>query len=261
MCNEIVCTPKTVPVEKMIVATRKAIEINSLNAPSEAMLAIIGRSPNPSELGALTGRYWRVGEVRLTVGFLDNPSQELRRRILFHMNAWNKTANVEFIETNDIDHAHVRINRQRINNPRWDGYWSFLGTDILEFSGPYNQTMNLEGLTMNTSEFELRRIVTHEAGHTLGFVHEHMRKEFVMKIDREKAIEHYRVRNGWSELDVIQQVLTPVSDLHPRSSDPDQYSIMSYHVPSGITIDGRAIFGGTDISVIDYETAGLIYPK
>ncbi len=47
----------------------------------------------------MTTKYWGPAGVRLTVGFLDNPPADLRARIIEHMNAWAKTANVQFTES------------------------------------------------------------------------------------------------------------------------------------------------------------------
>ena len=57
---------------------------------------------------------------------------------------------------------------------------------------PELPTMNLEGFTMRTPESEFLRVVRHEAGHTLGFEHEHMRTQLVQRIDRKKAIAYFR---------------------------------------------------------------------
>src|SRR5438045_2915713 len=54
------------------------------------------------------------------------------------------------------------------------GYYSCLGTDI-RLIAANRQTMNLEGFSANAPESEFRRVGRHEAGHTLGFPHEHMR--------------------------------------------------------------------------------------
>ena len=51
---------------------------------------------------------------------------------------------------------------------------------------------------MRTSEAEFRRVVRHEAGHTLGFDHEHMRSDIVKRIDREKAIAFFDRTEGWT---------------------------------------------------------------
>ena len=43
------------------------------------------------------------------------------------------------------------------------------------------------------------------------------------------------------------------------SADPT--SIMCYHIPGSITLNGRAITGGTDINENDFRFAASIYPK
>ena len=96
------------------------------------------------------------------------------------MNAWNK--NSERAVRGNATDPEVRIAR----NPG-DGYWSYVGIDILSI--PENEpTMNLESFTMSTPNSEFFRVVRHETGHTLGFPHEHMRRELVARIDPDKAI-------------------------------------------------------------------------
>jgi hypothetical protein len=72
-------------------------------------------------------------------------------------------------------------------------------------------TLN-EGFTMKTSEAEFRRVVRHEAGHTLGFDHEHMRSEIVGRIDRARAIAYFDRFAGWTgeEVDELTPAPTPV---------------------------------------------------
>jgi hypothetical protein len=168
------------------------------------------------------------------------------------MNAWNQTAGVSFVETRGV--GKVRISRNQA------GYWSYLGTDILHI--PNNRpTLNLQGFTMNTDEREYRRVVRHEAGHTLGFPHEHMREELVALIDPEKAYDFFLRTQGWSREMVDQQVLTPLSEDSIMGTPPDQDSIMCYQLPGSITRDGQPIRGGSDINATDHAFAGDIYPK
>lgn len=49
---------------------------------------------------------------------------------------------------------------------------------------------------MKTAESEFRPVVRHEAGHTLGFDHEHMRGDIVARIDRARAIKYFRKTAG-----------------------------------------------------------------
>src|SRR5258706_11209366 len=122
------------------------------------------------------------------------------------MNAWAKTANVKFVLS--TSNAQVRIDRH--GGPD-GGYWSYLGTDILSIAKG-EATMNLEAFTMSTPESEFHRVVRHETGHTMGFPHEHMRKQLVDKIDPAKAIAFFMRTQGWTEAEVRAQVLTPLEE-------------------------------------------------
>ena len=115
---------------------------------------------------------------------------------------------------------------------------------------------------MTTPESEYHRVVRHETGHTMGFPHEHMRRELVAKIDPEKAIKYFKDTQGWSREEVEQQVLTPIEEsslLGTAHADPK--SIMCYQIPGIITKDGKPIIGGLDIDKSDYAFVGKIYPK
>jgi hypothetical protein len=246
--------PSTLWESAAITATR----INPLNHPPAHRLThlIPGLLPTKEYISVLTTKYWHTKGVRLTVGFLDNPPKDLRARILLHMNAWAASANVVFSETNAD--AQVRIAREGGQN---GGYWSYIGTDILSI--PAGQpTMNLEAFTMNTPESEYHRVVRHETGHTLGFPHEHMRRELVDKIDPEKAYKYFAATQGWTADDVKAQVLTPIEESSLwGTAHADPNSIMCYQIPGSITKDGHAIVGGLDIDGQDRSFAALVYPK
>ena len=187
------------------------------------------------------------------MGFLDNPSTFLRRRILSHMNAWAKTANVSFVQSSR--EPQVRIARAL------GGYWSYVGTDILSIAAD-QPTMNLQGFTLLTPESEFRRVVRHETGHTMGFPHEHMRRELVDLIDPAKAIKFYGRTQGWDPDMVRRQVLTPIEESSLLgTAHTDTQSIMCYQIPGTLTKDGKPIVGGLDIDATDYDFAGKIYPK
>ena len=250
------CSIKLLPEDQWIEAAYTASRINPANAPALATLSSV--SPDvviqPQHLALLTAKYWGSGGVRLTVGFLDNPPADLRARIVSHMNAWGAFCNVQFTET--ATNPQVRIARTA-----GDGYWSYLGTDVLHIAAG-QPTMNLASFTMNTADSEFHRVIRHETGHTLGFPHEHLRKEIVNRIDRAKALQYFESTQGWSEAMVIAQVLTPLDDSALiKTAQADIHSIMCYWLPATIMTDNVAVDGGTDIDALDAQFSSGVYPQ
>ena len=256
MAELIVCEPRRLPRRLLEQAAATAVAINPTNHPPIERLTRVmpAFKPTPARIAVLTTKYWHTNGVHLTVGFLDSPPADLRKHILLHMNAWAKTANVVFTESRTD--PQVRIARTT-----GDGYWSYLGTDILSIDAD-QPTMNLEAFTMNTPESEFHRVVRHETGHTMGFPHEHMRRALVDKIDPKKAIAYYGKTQGWTPTEVRQQVLTPIEERSLWGTpNPDPRSIMCYQIPGSITKNGKPIIGGTDIDREDYAFAAQVYPK
>jgi Astacin (Peptidase family M12A) len=252
----IACQPRRLPRRLLVSAAETATAINPLNHPPIERLTRVmpGFRPSRERIAVLTTKYWHTNGVKLTVGFLDSPPANLQRHIVDHMNAWSGSANVKF--TQSSTDPQVRIARTAD-----DGYWSYLGTDVLSIPAD-EPTMNLDSFTMQTPESEFHRVVRHETGHTMGFPHEHMRRALVAKIDPRKAIAYFQRTQGWTAAEVRQQVLTPIEESSLLGTDtPDPSSIMCYQIPGSITKNGRPIKGGTDIDDLDYAFAAKIYPK
>lgn len=166
------CTIRHLPRELLVEAARRAVRINPVNALAAGPVGEVARAMGSTRLSIAvrTAKYWGPQPRTLTVSFLESTPADLRRRIVQHMNAWSERCGIRFAETSGM--GHVRITRGS------GGYWSYLGTDITLIS-ENEPTLGLSGFTMNTRESEFRRVVRHEAGHTLGFPHEHMRRELV----------------------------------------------------------------------------------
>ncbi len=251
-----ICTIKSLAPALLVTAAAKSIEINPSNAPARHLMELAPQDVvlPPEHLAVLTAKYWGSNGVQLTVGFLDNPAADLRARILSHMNAWNQFANVSFVETGT--NPQVRISRTA-----GDGYWSYLGNDILHIAAG-QPTINLDSFTMNTPDSEFFRVVRHETGHTLGCPHEHTRQQIVDRIDRDKAIAYFMATQNWSQQQVIAQVLTPLDNSAlMATAQADPVSIMCYWLPATIMKDGVAVNGGTDIDNQDAQFIATIYPK
>lgn len=246
------CVPKSLDPKVLPQARHLARQINPANAPPARALARLDIR-EPQHLALLTSSYWGKGGVDLRVYFMDQPSQALRTKILSHMNAWSQTANVRFREGDA--RSDLRIARQR-----GQGYYSYLGTDILSIPRS-QQTMNLEGFSENTPDSEFFRVVRHETGHTLGFIHEHLRRELVELLDPQKTIGWFRDHDGWPPNVTQQQVLTPEEEaLLTATARADQDSIMCYQLPGEVTKSGQPIRGGTDINQADHDLAARLYP-
>ncbi len=248
--NMICCRPKTLPHDLQESAAEDAIQENPANKPGQ-LPELPGVVWTPQRIAAITTKMWKSSGVRLTVQFLDTNVVELKNKILSFMNSWGKFSNVQFTESRQ---GQVRIARNS-----GDGYWSYLGTDILSI--PSNQpTMNLDSFSLSTSDSEYARVVKHETGHTLGFPHEHMRPEIVALIDPVKAKAYFLTYDGWNAQTTLEQVLTPLNPAALTATPPDRFSIMCYQLPAEIMKNGVAIPGGLDIDSIDAGFAGSIYP-
>ena len=259
MTEQTACGPRPLPVDRVAIAAQRARALpRGPMSPADRLRAAspIFRQA-PTRLSVVADKMWPTDGVRLTVGFLDTPDAALRQRILGHMNAWGTAADVEFTESN-VD-PQVRISRDPAHP--FGLYWSFVGTDILGIADD-QPTMNLGDITMATRDSEFFRVVRHEAGHTLGFPHEHMRRDLVAQIDPAKAKAFYLRTNGWTPAKVEAQVLTPIEDNSVRGTlHADPNSIMCYHISAEITRNGQAITGGTDINALDHEFAAICYPR
>lgn len=241
--------------EGIIAAAENAIAINPLNRPMmfKSLDRIAAAVPDKTLTALLTNRRWKTKGVALTVSFLDGPELALRNKIMQHLNAWGGSARVAFTETAGT--GQVRIARAA------DGHWSYLGTDILRIADD-QPTMNLHEFTLAKPDAEFHRVVRHEAGHTLGFVHEHLRRELVDRLVRERVIEFYAATQGWSEEQTVRQVLTPLPDDQiTATATADEDSIMCYQIPGRLTSDGQPIRGGKDINARDAAFAAACYPR
>jgi len=256
----ITCRPRSLSIDQLEAAALRSIAVNPSNADERRRVARtpIGRRGGQPRIAVVVARKWPSTGVKLSVSFMDTRSRALRTHILKHLNAWSASANVRFAETNGV--GQVRIARLD-GPPDMSGYWSYLGTEILEVDED-EPTMNLEGFTMRTPESEFVRVVRHEAGHTLGFDHEHMRSEIVARIDRRKAIAFYDKDQGWTPAEVSEQVLTPLAKRSIMgTAETDPLSIMCYQLPGKIMKDGKPVPGGDDINAKDYAFAAKLYPK
>ncbi len=246
------CSIRTLPDRLQVDAAGLAGAVNPVNLPPSLSLTAAGIPDQPMSLTIMVSKYFGPAQRTLTVSFLEPTPKALRDRIIQHMNAWTGCCGASFRYTTGT--GQVRISRAGA------GYWSYLGTDVLLI--PTAQpTMNLQAFSMATPESEYKRVVRHETGHTLGFPHEHMRKELVDRIDPQKAYAYFQATQGWNQAQVDAQALKPLDQSSIMGTPADQTSIMCYQLPAQIMKDGKPIVGGLDINATDCAYSGSLYPK
>jgi hypothetical protein len=218
--------------------------------------AAVSRTVTPPELRdaqALAGdrgKFWPNGSAVL-VEFLGG-SAEVQARTLRELNAWAEFANIDFVQVG-AGQGWIRISYDQ------PGYWSMIGTDAL-YARPGEPTLNLEGFDRwYFPDSEWRRVVRHEGGHAIGFIHEHERPELLARLNRPAVIQFYWQTQHWTQDRTVEQVFTPPpGDI--VGSPADQRSIMAYNFPPWLTLDGKGIAGGDDFSSLDRLFAAQVYP-
>jgi hypothetical protein len=252
-----VCVLKSLPPSLIIPASKLAVDVNPLNQPAVAQFAATFRGEEsnivtPQMIAALTTKYLGPQPRKIPVFFMDNPNQATRTLILKHANSWD--CGITYHESFTQNDRGVRLARAR------SGYWSYLGTDV--FMIPYDQaTMNLQDFTEFTSLAEYLRVVPHEFGHNKGFPHEHMRKDVLARLHRERTYAYYWRTYGFSKQDVDSQVFVPLEESSIMGTPPDVLSIMCYQFSGECTIDGQPIPGGLTFTKSDLDFARTVYPK
>ena len=122
--------------------------------------------------------------------------------------------------------------------------------------------MNYGWLKPDSDEDALRRVVLHEFGHALGFIHEHQNPLNAIKWNRDAVIAELQgPPNNWSLKDIEINMFNQPSPSEVFGTPVDETSIMMYPIPSSWTKDGFSVGLNTDLSPIDIELAKQVYPN
>ncbi len=120
--------------------------------------------------------------------------------------------------------------------------------------------MNYGWLRPASPEQELQRVVLHEFGHALGFIHEHQNPINAIPWNRDAVIRDLSgPPNNWS-LDVIERNMFQVPRLHEVIGTPlDMNSIMMYPIPASWTNGQFSVGLNNDLSPADCTLVRQVY--
>ena len=198
---------------------------------------------------------WEPGET-ITVSFLDG-DPALQKRVRDMAQRWTgpgmANLNFDFLNHNNTD---IRISFKN------KGSWSLLGKFCRDRTDITLPTMNYGRLKPDSSEDSLRRVVLHEFGHALGFIHEHQNPLNSIEWNRDAVIADLQgPPNNWSLEDIEINMFDQPSAGDVFGTPVDKASIMMYPIPANWTVDGFSVGLNTNLSPQDIQLAKQVYPQ
>lgn len=218
-------------------------------------------SAERARLVVFGGKKWVNGTVLHYAFFEGSPwgaGNELKDLVRQGFDVWKDVGiGLRFEELSSLDDAEIRIGFQR-----GDGYWSYVGTDVLNI-GQGERTMNFDPrLTQDSRGVD---VPVHEIGHTMGFPHEHQNPFAGIVWDEEAVYDYFGGSpNFWPRERTFHNILRKIPPAQVEGSEWDPDSIMHYAFVAGLIVqpeeyqDGLAPAAG--LSDRDREQVKMFYP-
>jgi len=247
-----VCVDRPLPPEKQTAAVDAAIAENLLNKPRH-IFSTFGAPPEKKRIALFTGKMWQTGRT-IKCAYIGGDSK-VKTRIRDFANEWSKYANIRFAWMTKPVLADIRI---AFNEE--DGSWSFVGTDILTLDKS-EPTMNLGWAVPGIEDEDLRSVVQHEFGHSIGLIHEHQNPIGGFKWNKSRVYADLaKAPNYWNRKTVDENMFMTYSMDQIRGTQLDRFSIMMYAFPKEWTLDGVSTPWNSRISAQDAAFIHLQYP-
>jgi hypothetical protein len=213
---------------------------------------------DPMHLALVRAKYHKVGDT-LKVKYLNGTAKQ-KSATEHYAKQWEQYANIKFdFMAGTTGESDIRIG-YKIGGDT--GSWSYIGTDIFNIKQD-RPTMNFGWLDVNGRDTqEYSRTVTHEFGHSLGFIHEHQNPSAKIPWDRPAVYSYYGgPPNNWSKSDVDNNLFKVYDSSKTQYSQFDPKSIMAYRIDNKLTIGDFEIGANNVLSAMDKSFAGVLYPK
>lgn len=193
---------------------------------------------------------FKWGHGNLTVTFLDG-DPVVQQKVIATAKEWEQYCGIHF-NFGTFTNADITISF------KYEGSWSLVG----KYSAQVSPSMNLGWLDRDTNQDEYNRVVLHEFGHALGFLHEHTNPNGNhIQWNKPLVYEYYKgPPNNWDKLDVDQNIFAKYNLKEINSSVFDPNSIMLYEIPAFLTTNGYSTHSNSKISDLDKQYAAKLYP-
>jgi hypothetical protein len=197
---------------------------------------------------------WPVAQRRnLTVWAPPSAPKDLPPTVVAIFNGWAAVCGVRFkLWKRGMGPPVVRLDFSP-----GTGFWTWgEGQELL---GIARNEANV-GLDVRTAAeaVALREYLLHEAGHILGFGHEHFHPEIQRRLIRDRVYTRFRDKYGWSPEETHAQMFDWRYDT--KQPAPDFASIMTYELEGDLFIDGVGIPYARVLSAGDGAMARKRYP-
>ena len=164
---------------------------------------------------------------------------------------WCQYANVKFSFVNTSGQIRISFNPRK-------GSYSFIGVDAKNRL-PSEETMNLGWINKTVTEQQIKGVILHEFGHSLGLLHEHMNLMSNIRWNKPVVYAYYLQYDGWNKEMVDRQVFDRYS-VSMTNKIYDIISIMRYPIPANFTLDGYTVAENDDLSSSDKKLIAELYP-